>query len=171
LAAAAKRHRPPEGHREAEPPVGGREGKRGRKDEDDRFICKRCQGDATLHDTTTSTPPSDGYSSPTPADRSAAFTDGRRQRAGNSAERYHVIPWQEAIIGDKADSAADGPHVRQETRHNRRQVPDDPKEVDHNPEEVDHVPQEPRDSCRDNTMKLLTWNTCRLLARGRELAS
>jgi hypothetical protein len=47
-------------------------------------------------------------------------------------------------------------------------VPDDPGEAD-------HVPQEPRDdSCRekktgDNTMKLLTWNVCRLLAGGREL--
>jgi hypothetical protein len=73
------------------------------------------------------------------------------------------------------DSAEDGPHVRQETRHVRREAPDDPKEVVHDPEEVDHVPQEPPDSCRDkktgdNTMKLLTWNACRLLARGKELA-
>jgi hypothetical protein len=48
-------------------------------------------------------------------------------------------------------------------------VPDDPGEVD-------HLPQEPRDdSCRekktgDNTMKLLTWKACRLLAGGRKLA-
>jgi hypothetical protein len=48
--------------------------------------------------------------------------------------------------------------------------------VPYDPGEVDHVPQEPRDdSCRekktgDNTMKLLTWNACRLLAGGRELA-
>jgi hypothetical protein len=63
---------------------------------------------------------------------------------------------------------ADGPHVRPETRHVRREVPD-------NPGEVDHVPQEPRDICREkktgkNSMKLLTWNACRLLAGGRELA-
>jgi exonuclease III len=47
-------------------------------------------------------------------------------------------------------------------------VPDDPGEVQ-------NVPQERRDVCRekktgDNTMKLLTWNACRLLAGGRELA-
>jgi hypothetical protein len=144
--------------------------------EGDRVVRERRQGDATLHDTTTSTPSSDVYSSPTPADgRPAAFTNGRRRRAGNSPKRYHVIPRQEATIGDKADSAADGPHVHQETRHVRQEVSDDPKEVVHDPEVVDHVPQEPRDSCRDNktgdnTMKLLTWNVCRLLARGRELA-
>jgi hypothetical protein len=48
-------------------------------------------------------------------------------------------------------------------------VPDDPGEVQ-------NVPQEPRDNCcrekipGNNTMKLLTWNACRLLAGGRELA-
>jgi hypothetical protein len=52
-------------------------------------------------------------------------------------------------------------------------VPDDPGEVD-------NVPQEPRDDCREifdeekktgeNSMKLLTWNAWKLLARGRELA-
>jgi hypothetical protein len=63
----------------------------------------------------------------------------------------------------------DRPHIRRDTRQVRQEVPD-------NPREVDHVPQEPRDdSCRDkktgdNTLKLLTWNACRLLARGRELA-
>jgi hypothetical protein len=46
--------------------------------------------------------------------------------------------------------------------------------------EVDNVPHEQRDVCREisdeeknkgkNSMKLLTWNACRLLARGRELA-
>jgi hypothetical protein len=41
--------------------------------------------------------------------------------------------------------------------------------------EVDNLPQERRDVCRekktgDDTMKLLTWNACRLLAGGRELA-
>jgi hypothetical protein len=47
--------------------------------------------------------------------------------------------------------------------------------VPDNPGEVDHVRQEPRDFCREkkkgkNTMKLLTWNACRLLAGGSELA-
>jgi hypothetical protein len=52
-------------------------------------------------------------------------------------------------------------------------VPDDPGEVD-------NVPQERRNVCRKisdeeknkgkNSMKLLTWNACRLLAGGRELA-
>jgi exonuclease III len=47
--------------------------------------------------------------------------------------------------------------------------------VPDNPGEVDNVPQERRVVCRkkktgNNTMKLLTWNACRLLARGRELA-
>jgi hypothetical protein len=52
-------------------------------------------------------------------------------------------------------------------------VPDDPVEVD-------NIPQERRDICREiseeeknqgkNSMKLLTWNACRLLAGGRELA-
>jgi hypothetical protein len=52
-------------------------------------------------------------------------------------------------------------------------VPDDPGEVD-------NVPQERRNICREisdeeknkgkNSMKLLTWNACRLLAGGRELA-
>jgi hypothetical protein len=47
-------------------------------------------------------------------------------------------------------------------------VPDDPGEVK-------HVPEERHDVCREkkmgkNSMKLLTWNACRLLAGGRELA-
>jgi hypothetical protein len=47
--------------------------------------------------------------------------------------------------------------------------------VPDHPGEVDHVPQEPRDFCKEkktgkNTMKLLTWNVCRLLAGGGELA-
>jgi hypothetical protein len=47
--------------------------------------------------------------------------------------------------------------------------------VPNNPGEVDHVQQEPRDVCREkktgkNDIKLLTWNACKLLAGGRELA-
>jgi hypothetical protein len=52
--------------------------------------------------------------------------------------------------------------------------------VPNDPGEVDNIPQERRDICREisdeeknkgkNSMKLLTWNACRLLAGGRELA-
>jgi hypothetical protein len=47
--------------------------------------------------------------------------------------------------------------------------------VSDDPGVVDHVPQELRNFCRekktgDNTMKLLTWNACRLLPGGMELA-
>jgi hypothetical protein len=60
------------------------------------------------------------------------------------------------------DLPVDSPHVRRDTRQVRQEVPD-------NPGEVDHVPQETHDDFRekktgDNTMKLLTWNACRLLA-------
>jgi hypothetical protein len=52
--------------------------------------------------------------------------------------------------------------------------------VPNDPGEVGNVPQERRDVCREisdeeknkgkSSMKLLTWNACRLLAGGRELA-
>jgi hypothetical protein len=52
--------------------------------------------------------------------------------------------------------------------------------VPNDPGEVDNIPQEQRSDCREiseeeknkgkNSMKLLTWNACRLLSGGRELA-
>jgi hypothetical protein len=64
------------------------------------------------------------------------------------------------------------PHIRQETPQVWPEVSDDPGEVS-------HVLQEPGNNRRktnngqseeSSSMKLLTWNTCRLLAGGRELA-
>jgi exonuclease III len=63
---------------------------------------------------------------------------------------------------------ADGPHVRLETRNVRQEVPDDPGEIDRVPQELRHFCREKKTG--ENTMKLLTWNACRLLAGGRELA-
>jgi hypothetical protein len=63
------------------------------------------------------------------------------------------------------------PHVPQETPQVRPEVPN-------NTGEVSHVLQEPGDDLRETddeqlekspSMKLLTWNACRLLAGGREL--
>jgi hypothetical protein len=52
--------------------------------------------------------------------------------------------------------------------------------VPNDPREVNNIPQEQREDCREisdkeknkgkNSMKLLTWNACRLLTGGRELA-
>jgi hypothetical protein len=61
-----------------------------------------------------------------------------------------------------------GPTSARRLTTSSKWFPDDPREVN-------HVPQEPRNICRKkktgkNTMKLLTWNACRLLAGGRDLA-